>query len=73
MEMIYDHYQDVIDRFPEDIHKLLMHDDYYLKQAEKLVKSSKNNLGDYNKKDFENMHIKLNEMVNGLGNYPVTA
>ena len=43
-EMDADHYQDVIDKFPNEIHKLLIPSDYLWKRAGNLAKVHKKDL-----------------------------
>lgn len=45
-EMEADHYQDVIDKFPSEIHKLLIPSDYVWKRGGNLAKVQKKDLDD---------------------------
>lgn len=35
-DALYDHYQDVIDKFPEEVHQILMPEDYEKKKMKQL-------------------------------------
>ena len=56
--MVYDHFQDVTERFPDEVHKLLMPDDYTVKMAERAKAG---------KKAFEKIQIVDQSMMNELG------